>query len=94
MASGSVITIDNGVKALALAAAASPDARQTIFPYLLEHLNTCRPKDIPQHAEKTLPAVDAANRNAFIAVLEQRLEYLSEAPAGRIKKVIKQAKAL
>jgi hypothetical protein len=90
MESGSVITVDNAVKALALAA--SLDAyRPAIFPYLLEHLRTCRPKDVPQHSEKSLPAVDASNNSEFIAVLEKRMEDLSGSQATRVKKVIKAA---
>ena len=91
MRAGSVITVDSAVKALALAA--SKDAyRPSIFPHLLEHLRTCRPKDVPQHSEKSLPAVDASNKEDFIAVLEMRMEDLSGAQVTRVKKVIKEAK--
>jgi hypothetical protein len=88
--SGSVITVDNAVKTLALAS--SQDAYRTaIFPHLLDHLRSCRPKDVPQHSEKSLPAVDASNKDEFIAVLEKRLEDLSGAQLKRVKKVIKEA---
>ena len=90
MHAGSVITVDNAVKTLALAA--SDEAyRPDIFPHLLEHLRTCRPKDVPQHSEKSLPAVDASNRDEFIAVLEKRLEDLSGSQVTRVRKVIKAA---
>jgi hypothetical protein len=90
MDAGSVITVDNAVKALALAA--SKDAnRELIFPRLLEHLRTCRPKDVAQHAEKSLPAVGASNKDEFIAVLEKRMEDLSGAQVNRVKKVIRGA---
>jgi hypothetical protein len=90
MDAGSVITVDNAVKALALAA--SKDAnREFIFPHLLEHLRTCRPKDVAQHSEKSLPAVDASNKDEFIAVLEKRMEDLSGAQVNRVKKVIREA---
>jgi hypothetical protein len=90
MDAGSVITVDNAVKALALAA--SKDAnREFIFPHLLEHLRTCRPKDVAQHSEKSLPAVDASNKDEFIAVLEIRMEDLSGAQVNRVKKVIRDA---
>ena len=90
MHAGSVITVDNAVKTLALAA--SDEAyRPDIFPYLLEHLRTCRPKDVPQHSEKSLPAVDASNRDEFITVLEKRLEDLSASQITRVRKVIKAA---
>jgi hypothetical protein len=90
MHAGSVITVDNAVKALALAA--SDEAyRPDIFPQVLEHLRTCRPKDVPQHSEKSLPAVDTNNKKDFIAVLEKRLEDLSGSQVTRVRKVIKTA---
>ena len=45
METGSVITVDNGVSTLARVAATDEDRRRTIFPYLLQHLVSCRPKD-------------------------------------------------
>jgi len=60
------------------------------FPYLLHHLETCRPQDVPQRAEKTALAVNARNRKQFVAVLEKRLVDLSGAQAARVKKVIKE----
>jgi hypothetical protein len=88
MDEGSVITKDNGVKVLALVAAQNAAYRKKIFSYLLHHLETCRPKDVPQHAEKTALAVNARNREQFVAVLEKRLVDLSDAQAARVKKVI------
>jgi hypothetical protein len=89
---GSVITVDNAVAALANTAAANAKYNDAIFPYLLDHLKTCRPKEVPQHAEKTLPAVTVSNKADFIAVLEKRMQDLSGGGLARIKKVIKQAK--
>jgi hypothetical protein len=86
---GSVITKDNGVKTLALVAAQKAAYSQEIFPYLLHHLETCRPKDVPQHAEKTAVAVNTHNQKQFRAVLEKRLVDLSGSQATRVKKVIK-----
>ena len=91
---GSVITRDNGVKVLAAIAAHNDEYRQRILPYLLHHLQTCRPKDVPQHAEIILPAVDASNSEDFIRILEQRMEDLSGAQATRVKKAIKVANNL
>ena len=51
MAQGSVITRDNGMKALAAAAASHPDHNSLIFPFLLQQLATCRPKEVGQYAE-------------------------------------------
>lgn len=88
---GSVITVDNAVAALSNTASANAKYNTAIFPYLLEHLKTCRPKEVPQHSEKTLPAVTASNKADFIAVLEKRMEDQSGGGLARVKKVIKQA---
>jgi hypothetical protein len=91
MEGGSVITMDNGVQTLARAASADQKYNQAIFPYLLNHLRTCRPKEVPQHSEKTLPAVNAANKAEFISALEKRMIDLSGSGLARVKKVIKEA---
>lgn len=91
MNSDSVITKDNGVKVLADTAATNRKYNEVIFPYLLQHLSSCRPKDVPQHSEKTLPAVNASNKADFIKVLEKRIDDLSGSGLARVKKVIKQA---
>jgi hypothetical protein len=91
MESGSVITLDNGIKVLALVASQKDEYRKAIFPILLDHLRICRPKEVPQHAEKSLPAITAGNKSDFIQVLEQRLEDMSVSQAARLKKIIKTA---
>ena len=91
---GSVITVDNAISTLAYTAAASDKYNKAIFPYLLKHLSACRPKEVSQHAEKTLPAVNSSNKADFIKVLETRMEDLSGSGLARVKKVIKQTGAL
>jgi len=91
--SGSVITIDNAISTLAYTAAGNRKYNEAIFPYLLMHLSDCRPKEVPQHSEKTLPAVNGSNKTDFIKVLEKRMEDLSSGGLARVKKVIKQAQA-
>lgn len=88
---GSVITVDSGVLTLAGVASTSEEYRREIFPFLLDHLRSCRPKDVPQHSEKSLPTVDTSNKSDFIAVLEKRMEDLSASQATRVRKVIKAA---
>lgn len=88
---GSVITVDNAISTLAYTAAAKEEYNQAIFPYLLNHLSDCRPKEVPQHAERSFPAVNSSNKADFIKVLEKRIEDLSGAGLLRVKKVIKQA---
>ena len=91
MEKGSVITMDNGIKSLALVASQKDEYRTVIFPYLLDHLKTCRPKEVPQHAEKSLPAVTPGNKSDFVHVLEKRLEDMTASQTARVKKVIKTA---
>jgi len=94
IANGSVITVDAGVLTLTKIAAAEPEYNHTIFPYLLDHLRTCRPKDVPQHAEKILLAVTAENQTEFITVIEDRLSNATSSQLTRLKRVIKQAQAI
>jgi hypothetical protein len=91
---GSVITVDNAISVLAITASANAEYNTTIFPDLLQHLAFCRPKEVPQHAERAFAAVNANNKNEFTKVLEKRMEDLSGGGLTRVKKVIKQATAL
>jgi hypothetical protein len=86
---GSVITSDNGVKALAKVGGCKAEYNKIIFPFLLDHLKTCRSKEVPQHAESSLAAVNAANRKQFIDILNLRMEGLTASQAARVKKVIR-----
>lgn len=88
---GSIITVDNAMSTLAWTAAADRKYNEVIFPYLLKHLSGCRPKEVPQHSEKTLPAVNAGNKTDFIKVLEKRMEDLSGSGLACVKKVIQHA---
>ena len=91
---GSVITVDNAISVLANTASANPKYNALIFPDLLRHLSSCRPKEVPQHAERAVSAVNAGNKNDFIKVLEKRMEDLSGDGLGRVKKLIKQVTTL
>jgi hypothetical protein len=91
MDSGSVITVDNSVKVLALIAAKKTEYNRELFPVLLEHLRICRPKEVPQHAESTLPAVNSNNKSDFLTVLEKRKADLSGRQVSRIRRVVKRA---
>lgn len=91
MEKGSVITVDNGVKVLAIVAAGNEEYRKRIFPYLLGHLRTCHPKDVAQHAEKILVAVNGENKGEFIEVLESRLPVLRSSEASRVRRVVREA---
>ncbi len=89
---GSVITADRGIKALSAVATEDVAYRADIFPYLMRHLATCRPKDVPQRAEAVLGAVDAENKTAFIDLLEERSTDMSSSQLKRVRKVMATAK--
>ncbi|PCJ51701.1 MAG: hypothetical protein COA70_13710 [Planctomycetota bacterium] len=90
MERGSVIACDHGVKVLAAIAARSGGSGHKIFDYLLEHLRTCRAKEVPQHGESTFVAVRAKNAAAFKAVLVARQKEFTPPQARRIKKLLQQ----
>jgi hypothetical protein len=92
LAEGSVITVDNGVKVLV--AAADDAHRAELLPYLFQPLQTCRPKDVPPHAEAIVRAVDAAHWDACVAVLERRLAVMNATQAARLRRVIRQVEGV
>lgn len=87
---GSVIAVDSAIKALGVIAAKQPGVNAEICAYLLEHLKTCRPKEVAQHAESTLVAVKEEYRAAFSEALQARLADVNPSAARRVKKVISQ----
>lgn len=87
---GSVITVDKGVLTLAKLASVSKENNEEIFPYLLHHLENCRPKEIPQHSESTLLAVTDDNKAAFLNVLRKRETYLTAPQLKRVVKIYKE----
>ncbi|MGE7837100.1 hypothetical protein [Viridibacillus arvi] len=89
MKTGSVITVDKGVLTLAKLASTSKENNERIFPFLLHHLETCRFKELPQHAESTLIAVNNDNEEAFLIVLKRRENELTAPQLKRIKKIYK-----
>ncbi|MBP8000763.1 MAG: hypothetical protein KA314_15735 [Chloroflexi bacterium] len=91
MAQGSVITRDNGMKALGGAAASHPQRNTLIFPFLLQQLATCRPKEVAQYAESVVVAVTPQNKADFVAVVQKRLPDLTPAQSTRVRKVLKTA---
>lgn len=60
-----------------------------LFPFLLKHLETCRPKDVSQHGEKIAVAVNAKNRADFVKVLTARLPDLNASQTARLKKLLR-----
>lgn len=94
MVNGSVITVDNGIQVLAGVASTSPQYSRELFPFLLNHLRTCRSKEVAQHGERIAIAVTPENRAEFTAVLEARLPGLADSQASRVRKLIRQVEKL
>jgi hypothetical protein len=91
MEEDSVITSDNAIKILAIVASRNIAYKLCLLPYLLKHLEICRAKDVPQHAEATLLAIDAESKDEFSGILEKRMADLSIAQAKRLKRVLRDA---
>jgi hypothetical protein len=87
---GSTITVDRSITVLAELAKADRRYRARLFPVIEEHLSTCRPKDVPQHAERASVCVDRDNRTRFLAILQQRRGHLTAPQAKRVDKLIQQ----
>ncbi len=88
---GSVITVDRGIETLAKVASVREEYRRELFPYLLEHLAKCRPKDVPQRAEKVLVAVDGENKGVFIEVVKKRMGDMRPSQERRLRRVLREA---
>ncbi len=91
---GSVITVDNGISVLAKVGSRNKKYEQKILPFLLEHLETCRPKEVAQHSERCLVIANAENKMGFQTVLEKRQSDLTPSQHARVKKVLKKISAL
>jgi hypothetical protein len=70
-------------------AAADAVYKAKIYPFLLNQMATCLPRDIPTHTESILCAVDHENKGELLAVLESRQSDLTSAQLNRFKKVLK-----
>lgn len=86
---GSVITQDWGVRVLATVSGQDRAYEQRIYPFLLAFLRSCRPKDLPRHAESVVVAVNPANRAEFLAILEARKGALRPSQAKRVEQIIR-----
>lgn len=90
---GSLISVVWGVKTLAALAGARPAYKEKVFAILLKQVQTCIPRDVPMHAENSLPALDGSNRAAFVEALNARQPELTGAQLARFKKVMKKLQA-
>jgi hypothetical protein len=84
---GSVITVDNCIRIFASIAKGNKKYGERIFPILIQHLDSCRAKEIPQHAESIIRCIDKDNAQRFISTLEQRYSELTDAQKKRVGKI-------
>jgi hypothetical protein len=91
MKKGSVITIDSGISILASVASKEPALRKRIVSFLFNHLKTCRPKDVPQHSERVIVAINGENKAELGRILNSRLKELSPSQLKRVQKVLRVA---
>ncbi len=85
---GSVITVDRGIKTLSTVAAQRAEYNAVIYPYLLDHLRSCRPRDVARDAEAISVAVNRDNRAAFVEVINARMADVRPTHARRLRKVL------
>ncbi len=92
-ARGTIITLVWGIKTLAKVAAANKRYKDRLWPVLMQHLQTCLPRDVPTHAESVLRAVDGSHQQEFLSVLESRQAEMTPSQLARLKKITKQLNA-
>jgi len=91
---GNVITVDNSITVFFEVSKADKKYEKVLFKKIINNLENCRPKEVPQHAERSFLAVNKNNSKEFITVLQSRRGILSDSQKKRIDRLIKKAKAL
>ncbi|HOG20461.1 MAG TPA: hypothetical protein PLW11_09190 [Bacillota bacterium] len=94
MEKGSVITVDNGVSVLAKVGSTNKEYEKKALPFLLKHLETCRPREVAQHSERSMAIANSGNKVEFQRVLEKRLDDLSQSQQARVKRVLKKVNSM
>ena len=92
--SGSVITVDNSITVFAKLCKVNSRNAETILPILIDHLRTCKPKQVAQHAERASICFNSDNAIAFIEVLEKRIPSLTSSQQIRVNKLLKKLHGL
>lgn len=89
--SGSVISRDWGVRAIAAIGIDVPARRDRAISFLIDLLRSCKPSEFPRHAESclTLLKTDAEAVTAFRHICEQRLPDLTLPQSKRTMRVLR-----
>ena len=90
---GSVITVDNSITVFAELVKAGPDFAKKVFPLLIRHLETCRPKEVGQHAERAFVCVTKTTAGQFADVLTKRRDSLTDPQKKRVDRLLKRVDA-
>jgi len=91
---GSVITVDNSISVFAGLCKSNNSYAETVLPIIINHLKNCKPKEVPQHAERASICFSSFNAKSFIEVLEKRKPHLVSTGQTRINKLLKTLYAL
>ena len=91
---GSVITVDNSISVFAGLCKAGGQYAEKVLPVIISHLTKCRPKEVPQHAERASVCFNSSNAAAFIEVLEGRLPHVAAPGQARVNKLLKKLRGL
>lgn len=91
---GSVITVDNSISVFAGLCKANADYAKTVHPIIINHLQKCKPREVPQHAERAAICFNNENAEDFITVLEKRKPDLTAAQQTRINRLMKKLYSL
>lgn len=91
---GSVITVDNGISVLAKVGSVNKEYENKALPFLLKHLETCRPREVAQYSERSMVIANSENKIEFQRVLEKRLVDLTQSQQVRVKRVLKKVSNL
>ena len=88
---GSVITVDYSISLFAELANQNVKYENEILPLILNHLNTCRPKEVPQHSERAFVCINSNNSDLFIKILKNRYISLTKSQMKRVDRLLRQA---
>lgn len=85
---GSVITRDNSISVFAELARSDKQYEKVMLSKIINHLETCRSKEVGQHAERAFKCISGENSKEFVAVLTKRRDNLTDAQKKRVDKLI------
>jgi hypothetical protein len=89
---GSVITVDTSISVFAELAKVGLKYERKAFPIIIKHLETCRPKEVGQHAERAFICVTKNNSELFEKTLLKRYDSLTDSQKKRVDKLLKKIK--